>query len=51
MKYRLFTIRKKDNFKQLSMVTSELSEIFEFIKIWTELCPKDFSYIIDNETP
>jgi len=44
-----YTIRKEDNFKQLSVVTENLQEIFDFISVITKIDSSDFRFEITEE--
>lgn len=45
-----YTIRKEDSFKQLSIITKNLQEIYDFITTVINVNPKDFIFEIEFNT-
>jgi hypothetical protein len=44
-----YTIRKEDNFKQLSVITKDLQEIYDFITTITKIDSKSYIFEILKE--
>ena len=45
-----YTIRKEDGFKQLSIITKNLQEIYDFITIITKIDSKSYTFEISRES-
>jgi hypothetical protein len=44
-----YTIRKEDDFKQLSVITTNLQEIYDFITTITKIDSKSYIFEISKE--
>jgi len=44
-----YTIRKEDNFKQLSVITKDLQEIYDFITAIIKIDSKNYIFEISRE--
>ena len=44
-----YTIRKEDNFKQLSVITKDLQKIYDFITAITTIDSKNYIFEITRE--